>query len=152
MHPFPYKAVEAVAPAVIKDDAAFTATAIDTLGFDYCVIAIQIGATDIAMAALKVQESDDNAVADAYADVVGLRFGTDAGIDGVTSTLPAADADNTIRLFFIDCRKRERYLKVAATAGDGTAGTYLSGMAFLGRAKEVPVTAAGLNAGEVLQV
>jgi len=140
----------AVAPGVIKDNAAFTATEIDTKGFKHCTIAIQVGATDIAMAVLKVQESDTSG--SGFADVTGLVYGTSTNTAGDTSALPTATDDNDIFLFDIDLRGRKRYLKVAATAGDGTNGTYLSGMALLTQAEIGPTTAAGKGANQVLQL
>ncbi len=79
-------------------------------------------------------------------------FGTSTNVAGSTSTLPAADDDNKLFLFFVDKRKCKRYLKLVATAGDGTAGTYASAMARLSRAKIGPSTAAEWGADQVLRV
>lgn len=150
MHPFPYKVQQVISPAAIVDDASWTTVEIDTLGFDYCIILCNIGATDIAMAALKVQESDTTGTG--FTDVTGLVYGTSTDIDGETSSLPSATDDNTIVGFLIDLRGRKRFLDLVATAGDGSTGTFMSAIALLGRAKEVPVDAAGLGCGQVLQV
>ncbi len=138
------KKVIAVAPGVIKDDASFTATAIDTLGFGHCVIDLVIGATDIAFATLKLQESDDDST---YTDVTGGNFST-------SGTLPSDTADNTIVAWDVDCAvgTRKRYLKVVATAGNGSVGTYMAGLATLSRAEQAPNSTSERGYGQVLYV
>lgn len=146
------KFVAITPPAAIVDNAAFTTTSIDLLGWDYCTIVVLLGATDIGMVALKVQESDDDGSSDAYSDVTGLVAGTSNNIDGVASVLPSATDDNKFQIFEIDCRKVERYVDLVATAGDGTLGTYLAAFAILSRGEEAPVTIAERGADEVLRV
>jgi hypothetical protein len=145
------KVVAVCHPAAIRDNSAFTTISIDTKGFEYCQILVHIGFSDIAMMALKVQESDDDGSADAYADIPGLDFDGDTEIDGTAAVLPTADDDNKVFIFEIDLRGRERYLDLVATAGDGSTGTFLSAIAILSRAKQVPVTVAGRGAGGVLR-
>lgn len=140
LHPFNRKLVSVTPPAAIVDNAGYTTAEIDTYGYDYCVINVYLGATDIAMAALKVQESDTSG--SGFADVTGLVFGTSANDAGSTSTLPSATDDNKFFSFFIDLKGRKRYLGLVATAGDGTTGTYLTAWAELWRGKEPPRTAA----------
>jgi hypothetical protein len=118
-------------PTAIKDDAAFATTTIDTAGYGKLAIYFTLGATDIAMAALKVQESNDSGMASAE-DISGLVYGTSANPEtGTTSSLPSATDDNGVFAFFINLSGRKRYLDVVATAGNGTAGTFGSGVAFL---------------------
>jgi hypothetical protein len=50
---------------------------------------------------------------------------------GTTSALPTADNDNGVFAFFINLSGRKRYIDVVATAGDGSTGTFGSGVAFL---------------------
>lgn len=119
-------------PAAIVDNAAFTTNEIDTIGWDYITIIVAFGAMDIAMAALKVQESDTSG--SGFADITGATF---------ASALPSATADNTMFAFYIDLRNRMRYLDVVATGGDGSAGTYMSAIAILSRGTTSPVTVAG---------
>lgn len=152
MNPLKHKKVAITPPGAIVDDSGYTTASVDTKGFDYCVIWVLLGATDIAMAALKVQESDDDGSSDAYADVTGLVYGTSTNTDGSTSTLPAADDDNKFFGFLIDLRGRDRYLDLVATAGDGTSGTYMTAWAELYRAEELPVTATAIGASQLLQV
>lgn len=147
-----FKVVRVLSPDAIYDDTTPTATVIDTKGFDYCNIIVNLGASDIAMGALKVQESDDNGSSDAYADVTDLVVGTAANIDGTTSALPSGTDDHKFVVFDIDCRKVERYLKLVATAGNGSTGTYLSALGLLSRARDIPVTVAGRGADEVLRI
>jgi len=84
--------------------------------------------------------------------VTGLVYGTSNGINGSASSLPSATDDNKTFAFEIDLRGRKRYLDVTATAGDGTAGTYLTINYILWRAKDYPVTAAERGFANILRV
>jgi hypothetical protein len=48
------KYVQAIPPAAIIDDSSATASEIDASGYDYLTIVLNLGATDIALTALKV--------------------------------------------------------------------------------------------------
>lgn len=128
-------------PQAIVDNTSWTTATIDTIGYGFCVINVYFGAMDIAMAAMKVQESDDSGMSGA-ADVTGLVFGTSANDTGSTSALPSATDDNKFFSFFISLPGRKRYLDLVATGGDGTAGTYMTAWAELWRAADAPRTAA----------
>jgi len=134
-----------------KDNDSFTAAALDTKGWGYCEIACVLQNLPANMAALKVQESDDDST---YADVTGLVVGTSTDIDGNTSALPlAASDDDTIRLFQIDLRARKRYLKLIATAGDGSGtASELTAVARLSRGEVVPITGSGMGSDGCLRV
>lgn len=112
------KVVNVTPPAAIRDNASFATTTIDTIGFNKVAIYFALGATDIAMTALKIQESDDAGMSGA-ADITGAVYGAVGA-----PALPSADDDNKIFGFFIDLKGRKRYLDVVATAGDGSAGTF----------------------------
>lgn len=135
-----------------KDNGAFTAVAIDRLGFDYAEIACIFQNVPANFAGLKIQECDTSG--GSYSDVAGTVVGTATDIDGNTSGLPAATGgDDTITVFELDLRKRKRYLKVVATAGDGSGtATELTAVARLSRAKLAPTTGAAKGASQVLRV
>lgn len=124
------KFVNVTSPAAITDNASYTTNEIDTVGYDYVTIIWQLGATDIAMTALKVQESDTSG--SGFADITGATF---------AGSLPSATDDNKLYAFFIDMRGRKRYLDLVATAGDGVAGTFGSAIAILSRGEQAPSTA-----------
>ncbi len=145
-----WKAVAVIQPVAIVDDASWTTVEIDTQGFRYCTVVFQLGANDIAVAVLKMQESDTSG--SGMADITGLIYGTSTNIDGVTSVLPTATDDNKLWAFHIDMRGRKRYLDLVATNGDGTVGGFAAAVAFLTRAEQVPVTAAEAGYEEVLRV
>lgn len=129
------KYVAITPPAAIVDNAAFTTATIDTKGYKHVKIVGFFGAMDIAMTALKVQESDDSGMSGAV-DISGTVGGTDF-------TLPSATADNTFFAFNINMRgNRKRYLDLSATGGDGTTGTYLTAWVELSRGEENPDSAA----------
>lgn len=145
-----FKAITIVPPQAIKDNASWTTAEIDTAGFDFMTIIAHLGATDIAMAALAVTESD--ATGSGHGNVTGLIWGTSANIDGSTSALPTATDDNTFQVAEIDLRGRKRYIDVTATAGDGTSGTFICIIALLWRADETPITIAARGCDEILRV
>lgn len=124
----------AIPPTAIKDDAAFVSRAIDVADADYMEFHVNIGATDVAMAALKVMESDTLT----NATTLG---GTPAEVVDVT-TKPGATADDSIWIVGVKCHGRKRYLQLQATAGDGTAGTFMAATAVVRRSGTRSSTAA----------
>jgi hypothetical protein len=140
------KVVNVTPPAAIVDNASFATTTIDTLGFNKVAIYFSLGATDIAMTALKVQESDDSGMSGA-ADITGAVYGATGA-----PALPTATDDNKIFGFFIDLKGRKRYLDVVATAGDGSAGTFGACIAELynGNATSDDATERGLAANVIV--
>lgn len=136
-------------PAAILDNTALTTNVIDTLGYDRCEIVVVLGATDIALTVLKVQESNVAASATALtggADITGTVGGTDF-------TLPTATDDNKIGVLDINLvGNRKRYLDVSATIGDGAAGGFVTILYRLSKAKIDPdsVTLAGLLFRQVI--
>lgn len=150
MHPSQnFKLVSMTPPAAIVDNASYTVAEIDTAGYEYTNIICYLGATDIAMTALSVTESD--ATGSGHADVTGLVMGTSTDIDGNTSALPSSTDDNKFVCFDIDLRGRKRYLDVTATAGDGSAGTYMAVFALLWP-RVAPNTVAERGCDTVLRV
>jgi len=118
------KLVSITPPGAIVDNAAFTTNVVDLAGWQHFDIVVYLGATDIAMATLKVQESDDSGMAGAT-DITGLVCGTSLIPEsGATSALPSATDDNKFFVFSGMTWGRKRYIDVSATAGDGAAGTY----------------------------
>ena len=129
-----HKMVVVTPPAAIIDNASAVTAAIDTSGFDYVDIYAVLGATDIAMAALKLQQSDESGAN--FVDIAGADF------SAVALGLPSATDDNKVYAFHVNMVGKKKYLDVVATAGDGAAGTFLTIVAILSRAKEYPNTAA----------
>jgi hypothetical protein len=143
------KYVIVTSPAAILDNASATTNAIDAKGWDYLQVVCTVGATDIAMSALKLQTSDTDS---SYADLTGAIFGTSTNIDGATSAVPSATDDNKLFVIEVDLRGKKRYFDLVATAGNGTAGTYFSAVAILSKGEIAPITAAGRGADEILRV
>ena len=136
-------------PAAIVDNASWTTAEIDTLGWDFLQILVIMGATDIAMTALAVTQSD--ASGSGHANITGLVWGTSTNADGSASVLPSATDDDKIQLAEIDLRGKKRYIDVTGTGGDGSAGAFLCILAILSRAKDAPVTAAERGCDEILR-
>lgn len=126
------KTVQVIAPVAIKDNAGWTTVEIDTLGFDDCVVKFMLGAMDIKMVALKMQESETTG--SGQTDITGADYSS-------PDLLPTATDDNGIWAWYIDCRNHGRYLTLVATAGDGAAGTFACAWADLSRGRSDPSTA-----------
>jgi len=141
-----------IAPTAIVDDASWTTVEIDTLGYSYLELDVLVGATDVAMTALKLGESDTSGGGDGYTDITGAVFGTSKNSAGETSSLPAAGDDGDIFSFHVDLKGRKRYLSLTATGGNGSTGAYAAALARLSRAETAPKTAAQYGANQVLQV
>lgn len=138
------KFVSVTPPAAIVDNGAYTTAEIDTRGWDYLTYVIYLGATDIAVAALKVTQSD--AAGSGHADVTGADFSV------LPATLPSATDDNGFFLVHINLAGKKRYFDLTATAGDGAAGTFLTAFAVLSRGKQMPDSATDQGAVQALTV
>jgi hypothetical protein len=140
------KIVKITSPGVIVDNAAFTTDIIDTKGWDEALFVFQLGALDIAMTALKLQESEDSGMSGAT-DISGADFSVSP------ATLPSATADNT--LFGVHVKlggSRKRYMDLSATGGDGAAGTYADGFVILAKGETSPDTVAERGFNQLLTV
>lgn len=110
-------------PAAIVDNAAFTTATYDTKGLESCMFLVCFGAMDIAVAALKLQESDNSGMSGAT-DISGADFSVSP------LTLPSDTADNTILAIYVKCgANRKRYFDLSFTGGNGAAGTYATVLA-----------------------
>jgi hypothetical protein len=130
------KVVVITPPAAAVNNASPATAEIDTYGFSYVDIYVALGATDIALTALKVQESDQSGAG--MADIPDAVYGA-AG----APALPAATDDNKVFGFHLDMRGRKRYLDLVATVGNGVAGAFVFAWAVLSRAAQTPRDAAG---------
>jgi hypothetical protein len=139
------KIVAVTNPGAIVDNAAFTTATIDTLGFRFVTIVILLGALDIAVAAMKLRESDDSGMSGAV-DVDGADFSVSP------ATLPAATDDNKLYAIHVSLKGRQRYLDLSLTGGDGTAGTYATAFAILSDAETVPSDVTGRGFAQELIV
>ena len=140
------KFVNVTPPVAINDNAAYVTATLDTQGFRAGMFLIVLGALDIAVAVLKLTESDASDMSGA-ADVPGADYSV------APATLPAATDDN--KLFGIGVKftgKRKRYLDLSFTAGDGSAGTYANVIAILAEPEIYPVTAADRGLSQHLRV
>lgn len=128
----------AIPPGIIKDNAAFVSNVIDLNDFDGCsYLEFQgvIGTTDISMAVLKVMESDTK--------TNGTTLGGAPALVKDSTTKPGVADDEKTFVFGIDlCKTRQRYLQLQATAGNGSAGTYLAANAIGYRPNEAGSEAA----------
>lgn len=137
------KTVIVASPAAIVDNAPVTTSILDTLRVGWVTYEIILGATDIAIAALKLTESDDEAMSGAT-DVPGADFSVSP------ATLPSATDDNTIVAIQVNMLGRKRYLDLTLTAGDGAAGTFVVVLARLSRMQTTPSTATDRGYGQEL--
>ena len=125
------KQVLVTPPAAKVDAGSWTTATIDTLGFSKLSVYWILGDLDIAMTALKLQESNDSGMSGA-GDITGAVYGTSINPDtGSASALPTATDDNKVFAFHVDLKGRKRYIDVVATGGDGTTGAFATCIAFL---------------------
>jgi hypothetical protein len=146
----PFKYVEITNPGALLDNASATTGEVDTLGFDYAVVVVQLGATDGGLTALQVTESDTTG--SGHTAVTGLVYGTSTNTADATSTLPTASSDDQALAFFIDLRARKRYLDLDITAPNTTSGAYVSAFAILFKSNIAPNTASEWGFDQVLRV
>lgn len=139
--------VVAIAPAAILDNTSATVTVIDTAGANYAEIMVQLGATDIAMTAFRLEESDVSG--SGYTTVPNANFATGRDSDGVLLALPSATDDNETMVFKGSLLGRRRFLRLVATFGDGTAGGFISAIARLSGLAVVPDVTTDLANGRV---
>lgn len=144
------KYVVAIAPAAILDNTSATATAIDCAGYSYLEIPIQLGATDIAVTALKLQECATSG--GSYTDITGASFSGGTNVDGVTLALPAATDDNQPHVFQVNLVGRLRYIKVVCTFGDGSVGGFVAATARLSLANVLPSVSTDKASGGICRV
>ena len=150
MTPANAKWFQVVVPTAIVDDGSWDGNEINTIGYDYLEVAVNLGALDIALTALKLREAD--ATGGTFSDVTGCVFGTSVNSAGDTSALPVATDDNKIFLFNVSLIGLKPFIDLIATIDDGSTGGYLTAMARLSRAETGPNTAAEMGASQVLQV
>lgn len=137
---------QVTAPTAINDNTAYTTNTIDTLGYDELLIEIAFGAMDIAVAALKLTESNSSNMSSPN-DITGADFSVSP------ATLPSATDDNHFYGIHVKLGgARKRYMDLSFTAGDGAAGTYASVNAILGRGETEPSTAATRGFTQLLTV
>lgn len=132
IHPQNYKFQTMIRPV---DATGTTATdiEIDTRGYDYLTVVIQLGNVAANMTALKLQESDSSGASEA--DFTGSAF-----------TSPTSSDDNKFYVALLDLRKRKRYISIVATAGAGA--TLISAIGILSRAEVTPTSASERGAAE----
>lgn len=139
---FAEKIVLLTPPAAKVNNGAFTVAYVDTLGFDYVVFDVILGAVDIGITVLKLTESDVSG--SGYTDIVGSRYGTDNNDTGAVSVVPDSGDSNEMFSLFVDLRGgRKRYIQPAITIGSGSTGGYAVVTARLGKPEITPYTAAG---------
>jgi hypothetical protein len=130
------KVVNLTPPAAIVDNASLTVAELDTKGFDYAEIYLIMGATDIALSACILTESDT--AGSGHANIAASNFDGQTESDGTTAALPSATDDDGVFKWELNLTKRKRYLDATITVGDGTSGGYYAVIAVLSRAKETP--------------
>lgn len=144
------KFISLTPPAAIVDDATLTVAELDTLNFDWVLYVLWIGASDIAVVSGLLTHGDTSG--SGHITMPGTTLGTATNIDGDTSAVPSATDDNGFFIWSIDLRNKKRYIDSTIVIGDGTAGTFATVFAILGRGDEVPTTIDEMGAVEVIRV
>lgn len=144
------KAVASIPPAAILDNSSATVVEVDCTEADYATFIFELGATDIAMTALKIQSASSSG--GSFSDISGATFDGGTDIDGSAVALPSATDDNQIAMIQIDLRGKDRYLQAVATFGDGTSGGYIAGSCILSRVDGPLRTSTDVCDGGVVRV
>ena len=142
-------------PLAIANNTSPATNVVDTKGWKRATFIVTLGATDIALTALKLQESDaiTNATTlNGGTDVTGAIFGTSLNNTGAVSTLPSATDDNKLFCIDVDLRGRKRYLDLLATIGNGAAGAFLTVHVILSNGEATPCTATDRGYAQELTV
>jgi len=134
------KDVVSVFPQARLNNGSFTVTSVDRKDFDYATLEVVLGATDVGLTTLQLQESDDNSTWSAVTN----------GDFSISGTLPTSASSNSIWGWDIDLKGRKRYLRPAITVGNGTLGAFLTAVFKLGRAEQAPYSAATRNLAGLL--
>jgi len=117
--------------------AAANGAAVDCRGFERAMVILHVGAHDRTTGDetldVKIQESSDNAAADAFADVAGAAFAQ------IAAQVIDATKGNSF-VMNIDLTKRERYLRVVGTPAGTTPSTNYSVQILLLNARNAPVS------------
>ena len=117
-----------IAPQAIASGATVDGTGQDCAGYEQLLVVIEFGVATTGNLTVKLQESSDNGVGDAFADITGATTGA---ID--------ATGDNEPYLMDVNLSERERYIRATATAAGG--GNTLVGVSFvLARGRHLPPT------------
>lgn len=134
----------AIDPALVNNAAA-EGRVLDKQDFDNAkgvLFAIYVGALDVALSALKVQQSDTET------DATTLGGTPEDVID--VSDKPGASDDDEIRLVYVPMDQwTKRYLQLQATVGNGSTGANLSAIAIADRIGESGVNADDLGVAAV---
>src|SRR5260221_3099074 len=112
-----FKSINVTPPAAAVNNATVNTPSVDRKGFDYVGYKIVLGATDIGLTVLKLQESDDNST---FTDIPGLDYSI------APPTLPTTAQAGKIFAFDVDLKARKRYLKPIITVGAGTTGAFIT--------------------------
>lgn len=138
---FGTKSVQIAGPIALAASGTLAVATIDTLGYEYLRVTVDLGVRDTVLATLKLQQSDAANMSGAI-DVPGTVFGTDNNDTGAASTLPGATDDNHRFVFLVDLRGKKRYIKLIAIESAAGATGLVSAWAELSRPHESPPTAA----------
>lgn len=144
------KYATSIAPAAILDNTSATVTAVDCAGYGYLEVIVQLGATDIAITALKLTECDTSG--GSYTDITGATFDGGSNVDGTALALPSATDDDQVHVFQVKLDGRKRYVKPVCTFGNGSVGGFVSATARLSNASFLPPVSTDKAAGGICRV
>jgi hypothetical protein len=122
---------QSIAPQAVGTGAIVNGTGVDCAGHETALVDVELGAivdgANISVT-VKLQESSDDGVADAYADIAGATTG---------AVLNAGQ--NEPYLFDVNLSERERYIRAVATGGS-SGGGLASAAIHLGGGRHRPPT------------
>ena len=142
------KIVQLAQPDAYAADTAH-AVEIDTAGFAYCTVLVQMGLNDVQgpLVLCSLTEGDTSgSVTDAIASAT-IANASCVDVEGSATALANMDDGDSL-VFHVDCRGRKRYLRLNCTQAASGASTFAA-VAILSRESE---SAGALNADFVTPV
>jgi hypothetical protein len=139
-------------PQSLASNASLTCATIDTYGYEYMRVTIDLGTIQAGLSLAYLEYSDLSNMASPTV-APNSNFGTDDNDLGVASFLPGNGNSNTCFVWEQDLRGKGRYWKPVITGGAATNNSntiLISVWADLGRPHEAPHTAALANFAERL--
>lgn len=118
-----------LSPQAVGGSATVNGTGVDCLAYEALQVVVAIGDVAAGTLTVKLQESSDDAVADAYADITDATTGAVAG-----------SGDDEIYLIDVNLSERERYIRAVVTDAGGGGANYVSVTFNLARGRHAPPT------------
>lgn len=118
-----------LSPQAVGAGATVNGAGVDCLGYEALQVIVNVGDVAAGTLTVNLQESSDDAVADAYADITGATTGA-----------VAAAGDDEIYLIDVNLSEVERYVRAVVTDAGGGGANYVAAELVLSKGRHNPPT------------